>query len=167
MMALTDPKDTLAYHLSRPLTLHRDMSAVSCKEVAKQVAAFLNTDTAKDTKPEAEALWFYGMNHGMALIGADKAPLEPLDPWELAFVNDYHAILGPKAVRAFYYLLIISIREARHNKSLSADTAKMKSQFGDVAGGFFGTVKGSEHDIHKAFLQSPPPTTIGQLVECI
>ena len=166
-MALTDPKDTLAYHQARPLTVHRDMSEVPCKAVAQMVSSFLTSDTAKDTKPEAEALWFYGMNHGMALIGAEKAPLEPLDPWELKFVNDYHAILGPKAVRAFYYLLIICTREARHNKSLTADTAKMKAQFGVEAGGFFASVKGSEHDIHKAFLNSPPKTTLGQFVECI
>ena len=40
--------------------------------------------------PEAEALWFYGMNHGMALIAAKRAPLEPLSKWEQEFVTTYH-----------------------------------------------------------------------------
>ena len=167
-MALTDPKDTLAYHQAQTAdgAPRHERGAVQGDRADGGELPRVRHGEA-DTKPEAEALWFYGMNHGMALIGAEKAPLEPLDPWELNFVNDYHAILGPKAVRAFYYLLMICTREARHNKSLTADTAKMKAQFGVEAGGWFASVKGGEHDIHQAFLKQPPNATLGQFVECI
>ena len=44
----------------------------------------MKVDQEKNTAPEREALWFYGMNHGVALIAAKFAPLEPLPTWELA-----------------------------------------------------------------------------------
>src|SRR5262245_35440244 len=143
-MALTDPVDTLAYHQSRVLTTQRDMTDVMCAQVAAKVKEFLNTDAKKDTVPESEALWFYGLNHGMALIGAGKAPLQPLDAWELDFVRQYHAALTPKAVRAFYYLLLICTREARHNKSLVKDGPKMESLFGKPVASFFKSINGGE-----------------------
>ena len=51
------------------------------------------------------------------------------------FVKQYHELMAKKSVRAFYYLLWICTREARHNKSL-ADTKKMKEsadQFGPTS----------------------------------
>ena len=129
-MALTDPKDTLAFHQSRVLTQHRDMSEVPCLLVAKAMQKFKNADEHKDTVPEAEALWFYGMNHGMALISAARAPLEPLPPDELNFVEAYHHALAPKAIRAFYYLLWICTREARHNQSLQGRRPQDHANFG-------------------------------------
>ena len=117
-MALTDPIDTLAYHGARVLCQHRDMSAVDCASVAKAMAAYMKVDQEKGTVPEREALWFYGMNHGMALIASKFAPLEPLPEWELGFVKEYHEKIAKKSIRAFYYLLWICIREARHNGSL-------------------------------------------------
>ena len=166
-MALTDPKDTLAYHQSRVLTQHRDMSDVPCLLVAKAMQKYKNADEHKDTKPEAEALWFYGMNHGVALISAARAPLEPLHPAELAFVEAYHEQLAPKAIRAFYYLLWICTREARHNQSLHADAGKITDLFGEQVCNFFTSIKGGEKEIAQAFLSKPPAAPIGTYVKAL
>ena len=159
-MALTDPKDTLAYHGSRVLCTHRDMSGVPCSAVAKAISEFMKADTNKNAKPEREALWFYGMNHGVALIAARRAPLEPLTSWENKFLADYHAKMADKAVRAFYYLVWICTREARHNHSLDKDLPKIGAQFGSEMQTFLTGIKGGEAGISAKFLSSPPNTSI-------
>ena len=166
-MALTDPKNTLAYHNSRMLTTHRDMSARPLEDVVKAMDAFMKADKAKTTCPESEALWFYGMNHGMSLIQSKRAPLEPLDAFELDFVRTYHDKLSVKAVRAFYYLLWITTREARHSHSLSKDAPKMEGKFGIACTGFFASVVGGEDKIAKMLIDKPPYTTIGNYVDCL
>jgi hypothetical protein len=166
-MALSDPKDTLAFHQSRVLTQHRDMSEVPCLLVAKALQKFKNADEHKDTVPEAEALWFYGMNHGMALISAARAPLEPLPPDELNFVEAYHHALAPKAIRAFYYLLWICTREARHNLSLKDDAHKITANFGAPVCDFLTSIKGGEKEIAQAFLSKPPDAPIGTYVKAL
>lgn len=160
-MALTDPKDTLAYHGSRMLCTHRAMSAVSCSTVAAAMSAFMKSDPNADTVPESEALWFYGMNHGVALIAAQRAPLEPLSAWENEFLGLYHAQMAQKAVRAFYYLIWICTREARHNQSLEKDLPKIGEMFGAPIHKFLTGIKGGEAGISKKFLEAPPDTTIG------
>jgi hypothetical protein len=166
-MALTDPKDTLAYHTSRVLTANRDMSGTLVSDVSAQVKKFMAQDKGKNTVPETEALWFYGLNHGMSLIQAEFAPLQPLPAGVLDYVNGYHKELAPKAVRAFYYLLLICTREFRHNKSLSSDAPKIKVLCGSAVGDFFTSVKGGESDIHKQLLDKPPHATIGAYVKAL
>ena len=46
-MALTDPKDCLAYHQSRVLMTYRDMSPMSCQKVVAAMKAFVATDKQK------------------------------------------------------------------------------------------------------------------------
>lgn len=165
-MALTDPIDTLAYHQSRVLCAQRDMSEVPVHCVTAALTKFQAADTKSATVPESEALWFYGMNHSVALIASKFDALQPLPEWELDFVNSYHQKMMEKALRAFYYLLIICTREARHNQSLSSSMAKMTEQFGKPAAEFF-KASGGEGGIHSKLLKNPPKTTIGQFVECI
>lgn len=169
-MALTDPHDTLAYHSSRVLCAHRNMSDVPCASVASQLADYQKSHTTTDegySVPETQALWFYGMNHGVALIAGKRAPLEPLPPWELSFVKAYHRELVPRAVRAFYYLLLICTREARHNKSLTSDLPKISEQFGENVAKFFQSIKGGESGIHAKFVSSPPDAPIGAYCEAL
>jgi hypothetical protein len=164
-MALTDPQDTLAYHASRVLCAQRDMSDVPSATVAKAVAQYAMAHTATDHGhhcPEQQALWFYGMNHGVALIAGQHAPLEPLKGWNLSFVERYHSELAPRAVRAFYYLLLICTREARHNQSIKSDHATMVAKFGKPVTDFFQSIKGGEPGIHQKLLSNPPAATIGQ-----
>ena len=117
-MSITDPKCTLAFHQSRALAQHVDRSGVPCQTVANAMTAFEKTGMP-DAIPESEALWFYALNNGVALIAANRAPLEPLTPWELSFVDAYYTSLPEKAMRAFYYLVRICTREVRHNHSMS------------------------------------------------
>ena len=166
-MALTDPKNTLAYHSSRMLTTHRDMSETPLKDVVAAMDAFMSADKAKDTCPESEALWFYGLNHGMSLIQAKRAPLEPLEGFELQFVEAYHDKISVKAVRAFYYLLWICNREARHNHSLTKDLPKMEKEFGPECAGFFASIVGGEDKIAKMLIANPPDCTVGTFVKCL
>lgn len=165
-MALTDPQNTLAYHQSRVLTSHRDMSNVPVYMVSAALKQFKSKDTNSGTVPETEALWFYGLNHGVALIAAQYDPLQPLDDWDLNWVKNYHERLIEKSLRAFYYLLIICVREARHNKSLSSDMPKMKEKFGSECASWF-SMSGGEGSIHDRLLSKPPQTTIGNFVECV
>lgn len=169
-MALTDPQNTLAYHQSRVLCAQRDMSDVPCYKVALALSQYQDKHSASDDghhNPEQQALWFYGMNHGVAMIQSRFAPLEPLPEWELGFVQRYHEELAPRAVRAFYYLLLICTREARHNQSLKSDGPKMTEKFGKPITDFFVSIKGGESTIHQKFLTKPPQGTIGAYCEAL
>jgi hypothetical protein len=166
-VALTDPIDTLAFHQSRVLCQHRDMSTTPVGGMTSSTKSFMQADTNPSTLPELEALWFYGMNHGMALISARYAPYEPLPPNILKFVDDYHSMLVPKAVRAAHYLLLICTREFRHNKSLSTDLPLIKSQFGAKTAEFFGSAGSGEQGIHNSLIKSPPETTLGAYVQAL
>lgn len=159
---LCDPTNTLAFHQSRLFTRHRDMSTTPCSAVALAFKQFKDGDTKPDTKPETEALYFYGLNHAVSLIAARRAPLEPLPSDELNFVEKYYELCSQKAVRAFYYLLIVCIREARHSHSTGTDAEKIAAQFSQEVSEFF-CKSGGEGDIHQRFLNKPPKAWIGQL----
>ena len=160
-MSLTDPANTLAFHSSRILCQHRDMRDVPCSVVANTMQNYRSVDAAKNTQPEAEALWFYGLNHAVALIAAERAAHEPLTAQEKALVDLYHAKAGPKAVRAFYYLIWICTREARHLKDAATKAAIMNATFGPGVGDFYVGINGGESGISTKFLNNPPPCTIG------
>lgn len=166
-MALTDPTDTLAYRLSRVLTTQRDMRDTPIQFVVDKVKGYHGTASDAQSGPERQALWFYGMNHGMSLITARFAPQQPLPTWELGFVRRYYTELSPRAVRAFYYLLLICTREARHNKSLATCHPKMVEKFGAPVADFFKNIAGGESTIHSKLLASPPQATIGTYCECL
>lgn len=160
---LSSPRKTLAYHQSRVLCQHRDMSGVPCSSVSEAWVKFKASDTKPKTAPESEALWFYGMNHAVSMISAKRAPLEMLPDNELAIVEAYHDKLNEKAVRAFYYLLIVCIREARHSHSKSKDHSKVAAKFTQPVADFFCSGDGGEQDIHTRFVQKPPEASIGNL----
>lgn len=160
---LTDPTDTLAYHQSRVLSQHRDMRNVPCAKVATALKAYQAADKSPNTKPETEALWFYGLNHAVALVAARRASLEPLPSDELKLVDDYYTRLPDKAVRAFYYLLLCCIREARHSLSKGSDFPKIEAAFGHEVATLFCKGSGGEGEIHQRFLAKPPKSTIGRL----
>jgi hypothetical protein len=164
-VAITDPQDTLAFHQSRVLSQHLDRSNVPCAQVSKAIQAFaLKADHSK--VPESEALWFYGMNHGMAMIATKRAPLEPLNPWELNFVEQYYTRLSEKATRAFCYLVRICTREARHCNSFGTVIPKVKKLYGDAIGDFFVDKKG-EDGIWKGFEKSPPDACISDYCKAL
>lgn len=161
-MALTDPKNTLSFAYSRLLTTHRDMREVSCASVAKQLKAYMASPVGSTkAQPETEALYFYGLNHAVSVIASMRAPLEPLTQGELDLVNLYHHHGQLSAVRAFYYLLWICTREARHNQSLTKDGPKIAELFGASMQDFFLSITGGEATISSKFISNPPAGTIG------
>lgn len=163
-MPLTDPKDVLAYHASRPLTQNRDMRAVPVSNTAKAISSFMAADSASGTMPEIEALWFYAMNHGMAEIQKRFAPYEPLGTF-LEFVETYHSMIGPKAVRAFYYLMLICTRESRHVHSSDHLDKDVEKLFGKAAIDFNHSIRGvGSSSAYKAFLNTPPMLSLGDYV---
>ena len=70
-------------------------------------------------------------------------------------------------MRAFYYLLLICIRESRHNKSLAQDLPKIKATFGVAVADFLTGINGGEAGIHAKFLKAPPACAIGPFVDCL
>lgn len=170
-VALSDPKNTLAYHQARTLTAYRDLREVPLSVVAAAIVEFRKNDPDKQTKPESEALWFYALNHISSIIRQRRHPLEPLSSKEDELVRLYYDENSVKAIRAFYYLIIICLREARHNTSIKQnDMTKinlMKSKFGKITADWFTNVGGGEETIHEKFLTDAPDTTIGNFMECI
>ena len=161
-MALTDPPNTLAFSYSRLLTTHRDMRDVSCASVAHQLKGYLASSYGLNkVSPETEALYFYGLNHAVSVIASMRAPLEPLASDELKLVQLYHQQGQLSAVRAFYYLLWICTREARHNQSLTKDGPNLSEMFGAPMQEFFLSIKGGEANISSKFVSHPPAGTIG------
>lgn len=156
-MALSDPSDTLAFHLARSLTLPRDLNMATVGAVAARCKPFFgNADSAV---PETEALRFYAMNHGMAAIRTAFAPLEPLGDC-LPFVEEYYAKHNAAALRAFYYLLLICTREARHLLQAGSLKQAITDKFG-AAGWLWTEATLGEGAAHQKLLNDPPSMTIG------
>jgi hypothetical protein len=103
----------------------------------------------------------------MSLIQAEFDKFEPLPDDVLKFVEAYHSVMVPKAVRAFYYLLLICTRESRHNQSLHSDKGKIAELFGKNVADFHTSVNGGESSIHQALLSSPPAAPIGEYVKSL
>ena len=109
--------DTIAFHKTRPLKAHIDLSQASLQHVMNEY------DTLKDmlvagegdvfAKPEGDALWFYVQQHAMGLIERNLDDDEPMGEYE-RFVVQYHEDIQRKMLRMFYYLIIICTRESRH-----------------------------------------------------
>lgn len=167
-MALTDPKNTLAYHQSRVLVQHRNMGGVPCANVAKSIKGFMKADKNASQSPEKDALWFYGMNHATALICANRHPLEPLPADELEVIEAYHSEIVPRTVRAFYYLLLICIRESRHVGHNPNFKTVLKAQFGEAAVDFNTMINGTGSDgAYQSFLNNAPACDVGTLVRSL
>lgn len=165
-MALSDIKNSIAFHVSRPLTVARDMSHTRLLRVMVAIAKYENMGTP-NVSPEAEALWFYGMNHVFAEIRRKFELYEPLPTPVNDLADLYYRRLSDTAVRAFYYLLLICTREARHNQSLVSDAHQIKKHFGEEVYNFFASIKGGESAIHQKLVKSPPDTTIGNYTKAL
>ena len=167
-MSLTYPTDTLAYHMARPLVTSRDASDVPCQSVAWRVKDFMKQDQDSGTKPERDAMWFYCLNHGMALLKQELHPLQPMTADEKDFVDSYHRLIGPKAVRAFYYLLLICTRESRHVQNISKLKAAIEKKFGLACYEFIRSIQNSSSTgAYQTFLDSPPAIGIGPYVQSL
>lgn len=159
---ITAPKNTLAYQLKgRPMLLHRNLSATPCKLVGERLKKFLDTDTEKSTRPEVEALWFYLMNQAVAAVRAKYDLFEPLPPDVMWVMDTYHARMAPRVQRAFYYLLLICTREARHLHNKAALQSDLVSKFGQTVFDYVCTINDEASTAMKQFSQNPPAAELG------
>jgi len=158
---------TLKNHKSRPFTTAISMSEVPAKTIAGCYTKFRhwlrNTETEElKIAPEKEAIWFYMKNHAMAIVEQSHDLEEPLSEVYVDIVVDYHKHMQVIALRAFFYLLMICIRESRHThvgpglEKLYMEYSKIKKFHNSIRGG------GSGHAVAR-FLDSPPDDSLGQL----
>lgn len=167
-MSLSYPSSTLAYHQSRPLTMARNAANYPVGAVVKRLNEFMNADQFPNTVPETEAITLYGMNHGMALMRQTYDPCEPMDPEDAKFVEAYHRLMGPKALRAFYYLLLICTRESRHLTNKHTMGPKIAAKFGKACADFNNAIHNKGSDGTADYLREyPPQAALGDFVDSL
>lgn len=161
-MSILAAKNTLLYQLKgRPMSLHRDMSNVQCKDVAQAVKEVV--PTAGQATPEIEALKFYLLNHAVAIVRQRVDMNQPLGKY-LPILEMYNDQLSPASVRMLYYILIICVRETRHLKNSSVMKPKIATLYGSAASSFIASVPDDSSAAMQRFQNHPPACTIGQLV---
>ena len=103
----------LAEVLARPFFQKRDIGGVTLADAAGALGKYL--DTSESTVlADNEAVAFYLLNHAFGYLRASKHEQEPFTAGEQEFINLYMQRVTRIGVRAYYYLLIICTREARH-----------------------------------------------------
>lgn len=175
-MTISLDRNTLAYHLThRPLARAVDLTHVPLTDVVGQMNTFFDHDnlyhgcdgptglhSAKEPakgNPEADALYFYMLNHAMSLVRQRVHPLQPLGPY-LPVVETYFREASVRAVRMICYMLLICTREARH------DHKAPHTSMGEVLAKFHSSLKGQGSDDAAMQLRKHPPNvSLGQYTE--
>lgn len=156
---------TLNQHRKRPTLAPLDLRHTPLKEIVanyKPCRAFLSTaDVDVVTHPESDAIEFYLKNAAYAKLAQSVHPDAPLGEAE-ALLESYHATVRVKALRMFYYLLLICTRESRHLHHSTLLYDMLGQQFGSACVNFTKTIKGQSSDgAVSALLIAPPDTTLG------
>jgi hypothetical protein len=129
-LSVSAPKNTLAYQRKgRPLTMKRSIETADITALGSRIREF-STKHGSSVQPETEAIRFYLANHAMKELEFRFDVEEPLPDWAMAICNKYHEVSSLIAMRAFYYLVLITAREARHNSQKESMHSKIKAQFG-------------------------------------
>lgn len=114
---------------NRAVVSNVDLSKVSVKTIMKRYPDFKQGLTVELSRPEHEALWFYMMNHAVAIVRQRVGLDAPLNKYE-SLVESYYNDMQTPALRMFFYLLIICVREVRHcphdNPVISRNTDPQK-----------------------------------------
>lgn len=127
-MSVAAPKNTLLYQLrGRPLALKRSLVDAPITGVAAKIREFSDKHGEKH-HPETEAIQFYLANHAMKELAFAFDIEEPLPDWAMGIANQYHETAATIAARAFYYLVLITAREARHDHNTAGTLAKAKAK---------------------------------------
>ena len=160
--------DTIAFHRARPLQSNIDLSEASLQHVMKQYNPMKdmlkNWDGGVMAKPETEALWFYVQQHAMGLAERTLDNDEPLGDYG-EFVTAYHKDVQRKAMRMFYYILLICTRESRHASGYSG-TEKLFKKHPDIEDFHKNFVSDASHDkAIAAICDNAPNVTLGEYTE--
>lgn len=160
------PPNTLGWYMNSPIFNPIDLGSFSTKHLASCMKGFVNssgTGTHEFTKgtpvPETCALTFYGMNHGMAEISARFSKEEQLPEEMNAFCMKYVRWTTQESIRAYYYLVLICVREFRHGGQGGSKLSKWPGM-----PEFYSDVKQSAQG---ALLQNPPDTPVKDMLEAI
>lgn len=157
--------DTISFHKARPLQSNIDFSEARLQHVVaqyepmRQMLAQWESDIM--VRPEKEALWFYVQQHAMGLAERTLDNDEPMGDYEL-FITTYHKDVQRKAMRMFYYLLLICTRECRH----ASDTTDLYNQFPSLSKFHQTHIKDTEAENAIAnMLAQAPDVSLGEYTE--
>lgn len=156
---------TLRKYRNRPMSTARDISAVPVAEWATQYVRLreaLTEPLGSEVEPEHAALWFYMMNHAVAEVGGRLDPDELLGDYQ-PLLDEYYDLVSMEVLRAAYYLLVITTREARHVSSKNNGLLSMlaKDESGEAVE-FVRSIRGiSAGDVLGRLISSPPDATLG------
>lgn len=119
--------ETLKEFNNRPFVTPLSVGHVALEHVTSSYISFVGKTgffklegESEYVAPESEAISFYLKNHVMALINQRFHVNEPLEEPYICLLHDYHRTMQVKFLRAFFYVLLICTREARHAKKKTA-----------------------------------------------
>lgn len=104
---------TLKQLSTRAVVSSVNLSEVPVRTIMKRYPDFQQGLKVRERRPEHDALWFYMMNHAVAIVRQRVGMDAPLDKYE-RIVTTYYDDMQTPALRMFFYLLIICVREVRH-----------------------------------------------------
>jgi hypothetical protein len=161
------PRNCLAYHTERPLLQQQSIEAASCLDVAKLMLGFRDSYPSMPV-PETAAIEFYQLAHAFALIQHRRHPHEPLPKDELELVEEYFTLGSVVTQRAFYYLVMICGREARHLANKPDFKDFICETWGDKVYSFICTLPDNAGSAMEKFGKSPPKgTTLGGYLKAL
>lgn len=115
--------------------------------------------------PDHEAIRFYTLNHLASFVKQNFTPNEPLPEWALKVMREYTTELKGQAERAFFYLLAITTREARHMYKAEGEFyTKAQAQFGTPFMEFCKNLPANEEMAVQMIESKAPDCSIGQYV---
>ena len=153
-------KGSLAYHKARPFLKPRDISGYMLADTVKQMVLYeADADTVN---PEVDALVFYMMNDAFAKLCAKFDMNEPLPVQVDALADAYVRESQSRALRMFYYCLLIITREMRHMHGGGYYSHDMDKEHGAVFAQFVKNISHKNETEAVNHLRSHPPVlTLG------
>lgn len=167
-MTLLANKGTLQHQLkSRPIARPLPVAHLPLGGFAQKVLDFRTTIQEETTlimkpNPEKEAIRFYLYEHMLHSFEKTYRWEQDLPPEAAEMVNMVNEDLSFICRRALYYLLLITIREARHVYDKEEWKVKAKEVYGVTVGGVLSTMDSANIDVvTKGIMSSCPDIAIG------
>lgn len=153
-------------YLSKPFFQKLDYSEESLSGLGGALKGYMST-TKQYVCPEKEALEFYLLNHISQILR--RRGEHPLYPHEREFMEHYVKTGSKMAMRAFYYLLIICTREARHlNTAMYSEVFKdIEKEYGVEESEFFRDIVDGGKSNYKALYSYEGTLKIGEYVSAL
>ena len=153
-----DMKNTLRWHMGRPLVTKGEVLQASMPDVVKHQKVAQGS-MGKAT-PECEAITFYMLNHALGELRQQVGIDTPLNPDQQKLADMYFTELAVPTARLYWYLIAICTRESRHAKNYGAFYTKMESLFSPETVAFHKEVRGtsSSSAVSKLYSMTPAVT---------